>query len=880
MSIEPITDPILLAKITPPETGRVFVRPALFEKLAEFTETPRKVWVSSPGGSGKTTLVRSFLAGDSRPIIWYHVDHSDQDPANLFFCLARAVPGLETDPQSLPQLMPEYLPNLTVYCRNYFRALFAKFEAGCVLVFDNLQDGPGESLFGPVLAAILAELPGNSALFILSREEPYPQFARERLNRSLAYLGWDDLRLSIEETRRFLSWSVEVEPLPRTLDRAYDLTHGWLAGLLLFLDNPKEALLPQKLSFDRIELLFDYFTGEIFARLPSETQGFLIVCSFLPTIDISIAAALSGRPDAGEILRNLVRENHFTFRISSNPEVYLFHPLFRQFLLSRAGQLIDSQRLAEIQEQAAGLLLAAEQIEAAADLLIQARAWSDLAELITAQAELLLKQGRSLTLLQWLDALPESRRSSDPWLSYWFGCCLLAQNPLSARLEFVSAFEQFEREGDISGCMYAWVRVVNAIIIGWNDFGELDQWIDRFNLLLERHVNFPSSEIEALMVQGICRTLIWRQPANKDLPRWAERLYQLVTTSSDSTFRILAGSNLAFYHTVSGELTTAQTLVTLLNSDLHSAQVTPLEKLTWLATRAVLECVLLDRQGCLATVEAGREIIEESGVHAMDLRLFSQGITVGLCTGDLSLARQLLDELPTTPILAALDHSYFCYLLADFKLLQGELAEAIALAELAHSRAKDAGGVIPIAFSLAGLTMALYEDGQLDRVAELIEEGLKITPGVNYFNSHFNLLAAFFALEKKDVNRARDLLREGFGLAARQGYRLFHPWRDEIMTRLCREAISAGIEVDYVNRLVSCHNLDIAHSDAPNLTPKEIEILNWVKEGKTTWEIARIQEISERTVKFHISNILSKLEVNSRFQAVAIAMKTGILSQD
>lgn len=60
------------------------------------------------------------------------------------------------------------------------------------------------------------------------------------------------------------------------------------------------------------------------------------------------------------------------------------------------------------------------------------------------------------------------------------------------------------------------------------------------------------------------------------------------------------------------------------------------------------------------------------------------------------------------------------------------------------------------------------------------------------------------------------------------------------------------------------------------LTSREVTILNWMKNGKTNWEIGKILGVSERTVRFHIESIFSKLEVTSRSQAVAIAIEHGL----
>ncbi len=62
------------------------------------------------------------------------------------------------------------------------------------------------------------------------------------------------------------------------------------------------------------------------------------------------------------------------------------------------------------------------------------------------------------------------------------------------------------------------------------------------------------------------------------------------------------------------------------------------------------------------------------------------------------------------------------------------------------------------------------------------------------------------------------------------------------------------------------------------LTTREIEVLNWIKEGKTNWEISVILSISERTVKYHVNNLLIKLNATNRSHAIAKAFKINAIS--
>lgn len=61
------------------------------------------------------------------------------------------------------------------------------------------------------------------------------------------------------------------------------------------------------------------------------------------------------------------------------------------------------------------------------------------------------------------------------------------------------------------------------------------------------------------------------------------------------------------------------------------------------------------------------------------------------------------------------------------------------------------------------------------------------------------------------------------------------------------------------------------------LSERETEVLSWAMAGKTNWEISMILKISERTVKFHIQNVMVKLEASSRAHAVAIALGEGLI---
>lgn len=64
----------------------------------------------------------------------------------------------------------------------------------------------------------------------------------------------------------------------------------------------------------------------------------------------------------------------------------------------------------------------------------------------------------------------------------------------------------------------------------------------------------------------------------------------------------------------------------------------------------------------------------------------------------------------------------------------------------------------------------------------------------------------------------------------------------------------------------------------PALTGREKECLLWAADGKTTWEIARIIHVAERTVVFHLQNATRKMGVSTRQHAVARALSLGLVA--
>lgn len=87
-----------------------------------------------------------------------------------------------------------------------------------------------------------------------------------------------------------------------------------------------------------------------------------------------------------------------------------------------------------------------------------------------------------------------------------------------------------------------------------------------------------------------------------------------------------------------------------------------------------------------------------------------------------------------------------------------------------------------------------------------------------------------------------------------------------------RPAVASRVLAEF--RELSVYGPGSAHVFAP-LSPREVQILDNIAQGRTNKEVAYALAISEQTVKNHMSSILRKLSVNDRTQAVVYAIRQG-----
>ena len=113
---------------------------------------------------------------------------------------------------------------------------------------------------------------------------------------------------------------------------------------------------------------------------------------------------------------------------------------------------------------------------------------------------------------------------------------------------------------------------------------------------------------------------------------------------------------------------------------------------------------------------------------------------------------------------------------------------------------------------------------------------------------------------------------EGALKAGANGYLLKDVSAEELINAV-RRAVAGQPSLSPEAAQVLIQNVNEPSLSHPNMTGRELEILTLMVEGLSNNEIAERLIVSQSTVKFHVSNILSKLGVTGRTEAVALALK-------
>ena len=799
-----------IAKITRPILPEVYPRKRFFDILDTSRKRPL-IWIAGPPGCGKTTAVINYLDSRNLPCLWYQVDPGDADPATFFYYLGLAAQKAAPRKRNpLPLLTREYLQGIPTFTLRYFENLFDRLKIPSVVVFDNYQEVPEEAPLHEIILNGLSRLPEGLHVFLVSRKDPPPVFIRLRANYQMETLGWNDLRLTLQESAGIIQLRSKAKESKETIFSLHNATDGWVAGLILMLEGAREkGTRPLRLGEASPEEIFAYFASEIFGKTDRDIQDFLLKTSFLPKMTPKMAEELTGLSSAARILSGLSRTHYFTEKIFEGEAIYEYHPLFREFLLSRAKESFPAEGRLLIATHAAGILEKDGQTESAVNLLRDIGNWEELIRLIRKEGPRLISQGRNRMLEGWLKSLPQVILEKNSWLLYWMGAALIIFDPPLGGSFFKRAFEGFRQDKNETGVFMAWSGVVSSIIAGQDDYKPLDGWFSAFEDMTPLFQSVSSRSIRAGVASAIFQGLYNRQPSYPEIETWEKRVLSSLDDHDTLDAKILALYRLAHYRLFRGDFKEGGFYVGSLQRLADSAAATPFAKIR----RSLIESIYYRFTGsynkCLDAVTTGLELSMDTGVHVQDIWLLTFGVSSALNVGDTTTAKRLLENMASMNKVASLDWWTYHQLRSREALSRGDPKQALFHIDLAFQFGKNLGVPSCICDCHLVKSYALHRLGKYRESEDHLAHASQIASQMKskLFRFYTLLARALFALDRGDEASGIFSLEKAFTLGREGGYFTAIIDRPSSLAKLCIKALEVEIEVEYAQQLIRKLNI-------------------------------------------------------------------------
>ena len=818
--------PPALAKLTRPKLYDALPRPRLFSLLDEAATRPI-IWICAPPGSGKTTLVASYLEARDLRYVWYQADIGDTDPATFVHYMRAAAQQIAGKAAAkLPLFAPEPQQNLARFARSFFRDFFSVLPLPCTVVFDNFQEMRAQPQGRAAFAQGLEEIPEGITLMVLSRTDPPPELARLVASRRIARIDEIELRCTAKEAEAILG-SRQLNS--DDLKRIHRQSEGWVAALVLLREHlsRRGATLEESLGEGK-EDIFQYFAGEIFGGAKPENQHILMLTAIPPSITPADAIALTGNEEAPRLLEYLYRRHLFTDRRRGEELSYHYHALFREFLLEELRKRLPGDERRKASARAADLLAQRGQVSDALALFRDAGEWEPMRSLIRAHALEWARQGRAQSLSDWIEALPSNMRDSDPWLGYWFGRAWIFVQPQRGRPSIERAYEAFRAAGDLRGEALALSTMVTSYYYEWANFAPLEHWLPEFERLLNgKRTKALDHESELRARSAWLIALLLRKPEDENIDRCAQRLDELIDGESDRNLRVLAASTLFNYINWKTEGESAAALIARIEPVLATPDVSPLMQVQWRTHLAFWHYTRGRYSESTAVMADARTIAERYGLEAYLFDIDHAEASALINKGDHEAAKVRLDvmERRLSPT-RRMQWPFFHHLRSVLEQRLGHATAAVQQAERAVELARELDvPSLQMPHSMARLAQARAALGDRDGAMRAIDEAIARASAID--RKTFEQRRTLLRIEA-DLN-AGETVRVSAGLATVLGDHreradfVFMRSRPDLAARLANHALEHGIETEFVRTLIQRDAL-VAPADAGPAWPFRLRV--------------------------------------------------------
>ena len=370
------------------------------------------VLVAAPAGYGKSTLMGRWhaqLLERGISCAWLSLDEDDEDAARFLCHLIAALQktGADVGKDVAEDLVADFARDSRSVLETIAGDL-AQLQHRVVLFLDDLQLVEGPEVRG-ILDWLLNYTPRPLQYVIGTRQNPGLRLSGLRVRGQLFEIGAEQLQFDAAETAQFYRSRLGRDLPAPALQTLLNKTEGWpaaleLAALVLAGSNEPTAFIQRFAGTDTS--VVDYLCDMVLSQIDERTRDIVFRISMFDRICAPLARAVTDANDAADPLMDLRTRNLFLIPLDRSWEWVRFHHLVGEFFRETYRRAAPEQAR-ECLMRGAQWLHANGHVEEAVNYMIRAQEWEQATRWIADSVEeLVFRCGYHQTILRWMNALP------------------------------------------------------------------------------------------------------------------------------------------------------------------------------------------------------------------------------------------------------------------------------------------------------------------------------------------------------------------------------------------------------------------------------------------------------------------------------------------
>ncbi|MDI6840869.1 MAG: BTAD domain-containing putative transcriptional regulator [bacterium] len=461
---------IVRTKITPPKLGKNILKRQRLLRLLRDNLDKKLILISADAGYGKTTLILDLAEEIERHRrAWYTVDKVDADfivfMSYLVESISNVYPNFGNKTKIVIKSIKDLSTNVEMLVGTFINELIDTLKDELFVFIDDYHLIGELKPINDALNYLIEHQPQNLHLIISTRTLPTIQLTKLSAKQELFMLEKEDIQFTHEEVRTLFKDVYHIEIQEEKLNKIEEYARGWITGLQLVSQElsykkPNEVID----AYSRIsEKAFEYFSNEIMQKLSKSLQDFLLKSSILESMETELLDNLLGMNNSNELLNSLMKLNLFISVIRGEKDVFKYHPLFREFLLTKLSTSFDKELIKELHRRAGTYFTQTGAIGNGIQHWLASMDYEKAGMLIERIGRDTINKGMLDMVNNWIDSLLPDFVNAHPWLLAYKGEILYKWGGFDDAMQTLKkAKKLFSQKGDKFGTSYV-LHIIGVI---------------------------------------------------------------------------------------------------------------------------------------------------------------------------------------------------------------------------------------------------------------------------------------------------------------------------------------------------------------------------------------------------------------------------------